>query len=72
MACNGVNSVELIENEKAKEFHSKNLTKFMSTYRSTLADSFSAKSTDKSNELKAKAEAMRVAYNAKLRKFCEN
>lgn len=67
---NGVNHWSLVENERAVEFHKANIDKFMSAYRSTLADSFSAKSIDKSNELKAKAEAMRVAYNAKLRKYC--
>jgi hypothetical protein len=68
--CNKATRIEDIQNPKAIEFHKQNLAKFKSAYWNKLADAMKTTSDDKSSDLKADAEALRVKYNKRLREYC--
>lgn len=64
-----VNSVDQINNDKAKEFHSINLSKFKKAYYELLGKAESTTSDDKRDECRMKAEALRIKYNTQLAEY---
>ena len=64
-----VNSVDQIKNDKAKEFHKVNLSKFKKAYYELLGKAMSTTSDDKRDECTMKAQALRIKYNTQLLEY---
>ena len=62
-----VNSIDQINNDKAKEFH--NISKFKKAYYELLGKAHSTTSNDKRDECLMKAEALRIKYNTQLAEY---
>lgn len=65
-----VNKVEDIKNERAREFHSKNLTSFKNKYYGALEKTINSDAETRA-EAQAKAEKIKRDYNVKLAAYVE-
>ena len=64
-----VNSIDQINNDKAKEFHKVNISKFKKAYYELLGKANNTTSDDKRDECLMKAEALRIKYNTQLAEY---